>query len=148
MARWILVAGILGTILYLWQADGVTDLVQLAISTIGFVIWVCALGVVHGCVPALLQCSRCGGVPDCVGVRGTVYRGYAGKVVSREPRWYEKQMTLILKKELFHFPESLPVLGLLATVRPEILVERNEALEIFLALIVVLLLRRGPSTFS
>jgi hypothetical protein len=46
MARWILVAGILGTILYLWQADGVTDLVQLAISTIGFVIWVCALGVV------------------------------------------------------------------------------------------------------
>jgi hypothetical protein len=46
MARWILVAGILGTMLYLWQADGVTDLVQLAISTIGFVIWVCALGVV------------------------------------------------------------------------------------------------------
>jgi len=46
MARWILVAGILGTILYLWQADGVTDLVQLAISTIGFIIWVCALGVV------------------------------------------------------------------------------------------------------
>jgi hypothetical protein len=46
MARWILVAGILGTMLYLWQAEGVTDLVQLAISTIGFVIWVCALGVV------------------------------------------------------------------------------------------------------
>jgi hypothetical protein len=46
MARWILVAGILGTVLYLWQADGVTDLVQLAISTIGFVVWVCALGVV------------------------------------------------------------------------------------------------------
>jgi hypothetical protein len=46
MARWILVAGILGTVLYLWFADGVTDIVQLAISTIGFVIWVCALGVV------------------------------------------------------------------------------------------------------
>jgi hypothetical protein len=46
MARWILVAGILGTVLYLWQAEGVTDLVQLAISTIGFVFWACALGVV------------------------------------------------------------------------------------------------------
>lgn len=46
MARWILVAGILGTVLYLWQAEGVTDIAQLAISTIGFVIWVCALGVV------------------------------------------------------------------------------------------------------
>jgi hypothetical protein len=46
MARWILVAGILGTVLYLWQAEGVTDLVQLGISTIGFVIWACALGVV------------------------------------------------------------------------------------------------------
>jgi hypothetical protein len=46
MARWILVAGILGTVLYLWQAEGVTDLVQLGISTIGFVFWACALGVV------------------------------------------------------------------------------------------------------
>jgi hypothetical protein len=46
MARWILVAGILGTLLYLWQAEGVTDLVQLGISTIGFVFWACALGVV------------------------------------------------------------------------------------------------------
>jgi hypothetical protein len=46
MARWILIAGILGTGVYLWQAEGVTDLVQLAISTIGFVIWTCALGVV------------------------------------------------------------------------------------------------------
>ena len=46
MARWIMIAGILGTMLYLWQVEGVTDLVQLAISAIGFVIWVCALGVV------------------------------------------------------------------------------------------------------
>lgn len=46
MARWLLIAGTLGTMLYLWQIEGVTDLVQLALSTIGFVIWVCALGVV------------------------------------------------------------------------------------------------------
>lgn len=46
MARWILIAGIAGTVLYLWQAEGVTDIVQLAISTIGFVLWSCALGVV------------------------------------------------------------------------------------------------------
>lgn len=46
MARWIMVAGILGTVLYLWYADAVTDIVQLAISAIGFIIWVCALGIV------------------------------------------------------------------------------------------------------
>jgi len=46
MARWLLIAGTLGTMLYLWQIEGVTDLVQLALSTIGFVIWACALGVV------------------------------------------------------------------------------------------------------
>ena len=46
MARWILIAGILGTLLYLWHAEGVTDLIQLAISTIGFVLWSCALGIV------------------------------------------------------------------------------------------------------
>jgi hypothetical protein len=46
MARWILIAGTLGTLLYLWHAEGVTDPVQLAISTIGFVIWACALGIV------------------------------------------------------------------------------------------------------
>jgi hypothetical protein len=46
MARWILIAGILLTVFYLWQAEGITDIVQLAISTIGFVLWVCALGVV------------------------------------------------------------------------------------------------------
>jgi hypothetical protein len=46
MARWILIAGILGTILYLWLAENVTDIMQLAISTIGFILWACALGVV------------------------------------------------------------------------------------------------------
>jgi hypothetical protein len=46
MARWILVAGIIGTVLYLWQAESVTDVVQLAISTIGFIIWTFSLGVV------------------------------------------------------------------------------------------------------
>ena len=46
MARWILIAGVVGTALYLWQVEGVTDLVQLAISTIGFVLWACALGTV------------------------------------------------------------------------------------------------------
>jgi hypothetical protein len=46
MARWILIAGVLGTVLYLWHAEGVNDPVQLAISTIGFVIWACALGIV------------------------------------------------------------------------------------------------------
>jgi hypothetical protein len=46
MARWVLIAGILGTMLYLWRAEGVTDIVQLAISTIGFVLWACALGIV------------------------------------------------------------------------------------------------------
>lgn len=46
MARWVMIAGILGTVLYLWYADGVTDMVQLAISCIGFIIWVCALGIV------------------------------------------------------------------------------------------------------
>jgi hypothetical protein len=46
MARWILIAGILGTLAYLWRAEGVTDLLQLAISAIGFIIWACALGIV------------------------------------------------------------------------------------------------------
>ena len=46
MARWILIAGILGTLLYLWHAEGVTDPVQLAISAIGFAIWTGALGIV------------------------------------------------------------------------------------------------------
>lgn len=36
-ARWILIAGIPGTVPYRWQADGVTDIVQLAISTAGFI---------------------------------------------------------------------------------------------------------------
>jgi len=46
MARWILIAGILATVLYLWQVEGVTDVIQLAISTAGFVIWTGALGVI------------------------------------------------------------------------------------------------------
>jgi hypothetical protein len=46
IARWILIAGIVGTPLYLWKAGQVTDWVQLVISTAGFVLWACALGVV------------------------------------------------------------------------------------------------------
>jgi hypothetical protein len=46
VARWILLAGIAGTVLWLWKAQGVTDWVQLVISTSGFVVWVFALGVV------------------------------------------------------------------------------------------------------
>jgi len=46
MARWILIAGVLGTVLYHIGAEGVTDIVQLAISVIGFVLWTFALGVV------------------------------------------------------------------------------------------------------
>ena len=46
MARWILIAGILGTGIWLWKIDNVTDIVQIAISTAEFVIWVAALGVV------------------------------------------------------------------------------------------------------
>lgn len=46
IARWILIAGIVGTPLYLWKAGQVTDWVQLVISTTGFVLWACALGVV------------------------------------------------------------------------------------------------------
>lgn len=46
LARWILIAGIICTFLWLWKAAGVTDWVQLVISTFGFVIWVFAFGVV------------------------------------------------------------------------------------------------------
>jgi hypothetical protein len=46
MARWILIAGILGTVLYLWRVEDVRDMVQLAISTAGFFIWTGALGVI------------------------------------------------------------------------------------------------------
>jgi len=45
-ARWILIAGIAATPLYLWDAEHVTDWVQLVISTFGFVLWAYALGVV------------------------------------------------------------------------------------------------------
>jgi hypothetical protein len=46
LARWILLAGMFGTLLYLWKVEGVTDWVQLVISMSGFVIWVFAFGVV------------------------------------------------------------------------------------------------------
>jgi hypothetical protein len=46
VARWILILGFLGTVLYLWKVENVTDVVQLGISAIGFLIWVLALGVI------------------------------------------------------------------------------------------------------
>jgi hypothetical protein len=46
LARWIILAGVLLTVLYLWKTEGVTDWVQIVISTTGFVVWVFALGVV------------------------------------------------------------------------------------------------------
>lgn len=46
LARWILLLGFLGTVLYLWKVERVTDLVQLGISAIGFLVWTCALGVI------------------------------------------------------------------------------------------------------
>jgi hypothetical protein len=45
-ARWILIAGIVATPLYLLEIEHVTDWVQLVISTAGFVLWGFALGVV------------------------------------------------------------------------------------------------------
>lgn len=45
-ARWLIVAGFICTPLYLWKIDGVTDGIQLLISTIGFGVWVAALGVI------------------------------------------------------------------------------------------------------
>jgi hypothetical protein len=45
-ARWVLIAGIVATPLYLLEAEHVTDWVQLVISTAGFVLWGFALGVV------------------------------------------------------------------------------------------------------
>jgi hypothetical protein len=46
LARWIILAGIAATILYLWKIERVKDWVQIVISTFGFVVWVFALGVV------------------------------------------------------------------------------------------------------
>lgn len=46
IARWIFLAGIAATLLWLWKVEGVTDWVQLAISLFGFVVWIFALGVV------------------------------------------------------------------------------------------------------
>ncbi|HII99529.1 MAG TPA: hypothetical protein HA272_09830 [Methanoregula sp.] len=46
LARWILLAGIAVTLLWLWKIEGVTDGIQLAVSAFGFVAWVFAFGVV------------------------------------------------------------------------------------------------------
>jgi hypothetical protein len=46
LARIIVLAGIIVTFLYLWIAEGVSDGVQLGISTGGFIVWVFAFGVV------------------------------------------------------------------------------------------------------
>lgn len=46
VARWILIPGVLGTVLYLWKVENISDAVQLGISAIGFLIRACALGVV------------------------------------------------------------------------------------------------------
>ncbi|NLD57410.1 MAG: hypothetical protein GX651_04660 [Methanomicrobiales archaeon] len=46
IARWILLAGIAVTILWLWKVEGVTDPVQLVISTVGFIAWIFAFGVI------------------------------------------------------------------------------------------------------
>jgi hypothetical protein len=46
IARWILLFGIAVTIFWLWKVEGVTDLVQLVISTAGFLAWIFAFGVV------------------------------------------------------------------------------------------------------
>jgi membrane-bound ClpP family serine protease len=46
VARWCLILGFICTVLYLWKVENITDLVQLGISAIGFLIWVCALGVI------------------------------------------------------------------------------------------------------
>jgi hypothetical protein len=46
LARWLVVAGTVGTPLLLWKVGDVKDPVQLLASTIGFVVWVSALGVV------------------------------------------------------------------------------------------------------
>jgi hypothetical protein len=45
IAQWILIAGVLGTPLYLWKIENVDEWVQLLISTIGFLAWVFAFGV-------------------------------------------------------------------------------------------------------
>jgi len=46
VARWILILGVLSTILYLWKGENINDAVQLGISAIGFLIWAFALGVI------------------------------------------------------------------------------------------------------
>ena len=45
LARWLAIAGIICTPVYLWKAEQVSDGIQLLVSTAGFVVWVFALGV-------------------------------------------------------------------------------------------------------
>lgn len=45
LARWLVIAGIICTPLYLWNVEQVSNWVQLLVSTVGFVVWVFALGV-------------------------------------------------------------------------------------------------------
>jgi len=46
LARWVLIAGILGTFVWLWKIERVNDQVQLAVSTFGFVVFALAFGVI------------------------------------------------------------------------------------------------------
>jgi hypothetical protein len=46
VARWFLILGVFGTVLYLWKGENIIDVVQLGISAIGFLIWAYALGVI------------------------------------------------------------------------------------------------------
>ena len=45
-ALWLLIAGIVAVLLYLWKAEGVCDRLQIAISIMGFVLFASALGVI------------------------------------------------------------------------------------------------------
>lgn len=44
-ARWALILGMTGTWAYLWYIGQVRDVIQLAVSTVGFMVWVYAFGV-------------------------------------------------------------------------------------------------------
>ena len=46
LGRWMILAGVIGTLLWLWKIEMVTDWVQLLISSFWFVVWMFALGVV------------------------------------------------------------------------------------------------------
>jgi len=44
-ARWALILGMIGTWMYLSYVEQVRDRVQLVVSTVGFMVWIFALGV-------------------------------------------------------------------------------------------------------